>query len=95
MGVENGTNGTYTTNGTNGLRPTHQHTGLIGLICLIGLISLNAKSPLIGIENNTRQKWALKMGLMGLIRPMGQVGYAQHINTLVSLVLFAPYVLSH
>ena len=90
MGVENGTNGTYTTNGTNGLRPTHQHTGLIGLICPIGLISLNAKSLLIGIENNTRQKWALKMGLMGLIRPMGQMGYAQHINTLVSLVLFAP-----
>ena len=55
MGVENGANGTYTTNGTNGLRPTHQHTGLIGLICPIGLISLNAKSPLIGIENNTRQ----------------------------------------
>ena len=87
MGVENGTNGTYTTNGTSGLRPTHQHTGLIGLICPIGLISLNAKSPLMGIENNTRQKWALKMGL---IRPMGQMGYAQHINTLVSLVLFAP-----
>ena len=42
---------------------------------------------------SNRQQNELKfyqMGLMGLIRPMGQMGYAQHINTLVSLVLFAP-----
>ena len=53
-------------------------------------IILIVPAPPIGVENNTWQKWALKMGLMGLIRPMGQMGYAQHINTLVSLVLFAP-----